>query len=159
MKLHELRPQEGALKKRKRVGRGIAAGQGKTAGRGTKGQNARSGGGVRPYFEGGQLPLVRKLPFVRGVGFRDPWRVQFTPVNLERLAIFQMEAEVTPEMLVDAGIIKRADELVVILGRGELEHPLTVKAHRFSASARAKIEAAGGVVEELAWRRGGYRTR
>ena len=159
MKLHELRPQEGALKKRKRVGRGIAAGQGKTAGRGTKGQNARSGGGVRPYFEGGQLPLVRKLPFVRGVGFRDPWRVQFTPVNLERLAIFQMEAEVTPEMLVDAGIIKRADELVVILGRGELEHPLTVKAHRFSASARAKIEAAGGVVEELSWRRGGYRTR
>ena len=159
MKLHELRPQEGALKKRKRVGRGIAAGQGKTAGRGTKGQNARSGGGVRPYFEGGQLPLVRKLPFARGVGFRDPWRVQFTPVNLERLAIFQMEAEVTPEMLVDAGIIKRADELVVILGRGELEHPLTVKAHRFSASARAKIEAAGGVVEELSWRRGGYRTR
>ena len=159
MKLHELRPQEGALKKRRRVGRGIAAGQGKTAGRGTKGQNARSGGGVRPYFEGGQLPLVRKLPFARGVGFRDPWRVQFTSVNLERLAIFQMEAEVTPETLVDAGIIKRADELVVILGRGELDHPLTVKAHRFSASARAKIEAAGGVVEELPWRRGGYRTR
>jgi large subunit ribosomal protein L15 len=159
VKLHELRPQEGALKKRRRVGRGIAAGQGKTAGRGTKGQNARSGGGVRPYFEGGQLPLVRKLPFARGVGFRDPWRVQFTSVNLERLAIFQMEAEVTPETLVDAGIIKRADELVVILGRGELDHPLTVKAHRFSASARAKIEAAGGVVEELPWRRGGYRTR
>jgi large subunit ribosomal protein L15 len=159
VKLHELRPREGALKKRKRVGRGIAAGQGKTAGRGTKGQNARSGGGVRPYFEGGQLPLVRKLPFARGVGFRDPWRVQFTSVNLERLAIFQMEAEVTPETLVDAGIIKRADELVVILGRGELDHPLTVKAHRFSASARAKIEAAGGVVEELPWRRGGYRTR
>lgn len=159
MKLHELRPQEGALKKRKRVGRGIAAGQGKTAGRGTKGQNARSGGGVRPYFEGGQLPLVRKLPFARGVGFRDPWRVQFTPVNLERLTVFQKEAEVTPETLVDAGIIKRADELVVILGRGELEQPLTVKAHRFSASARAKIEAAGGVVEELSWQRGGYRTR
>jgi large subunit ribosomal protein L15 len=159
VKLHELRPQEGALKKRRRVGRGIAAGQGKTAGRGTKGQNARSGGGVRPYFEGGQLPLVRKLPFARGVGFRDPWRVQFTSVNLERLAIFQMEAEVTPETLVDAGIIKRADELVVILGRGELDHPLTVKAHRFSASARAKIEAAGGEVEELPWRRGGYRTR
>ena len=159
VKLHELKPAEGAVKKRKRVGRGIAAGQGKTAGRGTKGQNARSGGGVRPYFEGGQLPLVRKLPFARGVGFRDPWRVQFTSVNLERLAIFQMGAEVTPEMLVDAGIIKRADELVVILGRGEIDHPLTVKAHRFSASARAKIEAAGGVVEELAWRRGGYRTR
>lgn len=159
MKLHDLRPSEGAVKKRKRVGRGIAAGQGKTAGRGTKGQNARSGGGVRPYFEGGQLPLVRKLPFARGVGFRDPWRVQFTPVNLERLAVFKKGAEVTPEVLVEAGIIKCADELVTILGRGDVKHPLTVKAHRFSAGARAKIEAAGGVVKELPWRRGGYRTR
>lgn len=159
MKAHELKPAERAVKKRKRVGRGIAAGQGKTAGRGTKGQKARSGGGVRPYFEGGQLPLVRKIPFARGVGFSDPWRVQFTPVNLSRLTVFQKEAEVTPETLVEAGIIKRADELVVILGRGEVKHPLTVKAHRFSASARAKIEAAGGVVEELPWRRGGYRTR
>jgi len=141
VKLHELRPAEGAVKRRKRVGRGIAAGQGKTAGRGTKGQKARSGGGVRPYFEGGQLPLVRKLPFARGVGFRDPWRVRFTPVNLERLAVFQEGAEVTPEALAEAGIIKRADELVVILGHGELNHPLTVKAHRFSASARAKIES------------------
>ena len=159
MKLHELKPSDGAVRKHKRVGRGIAAGQGKTAGRGTKGQNARSGGGVRPYFEGGQLPLLRKLPFARGVGFRDPWRVRFTPVNLERLAVFQKEAVVTPEMLVDAGIIKRADELVVILGRGELEHALTVKALRFSTGARAKIEAAGGVAEELPWQRGGYRTR
>lgn len=159
MKLHDLRPAEGTVKRRKRVGRGIAAGQGKTAGRGTKGQNARSGGGVRPYFEGGQLPLVRKLPFARGVGFRDPWRVRFTSVNLERLTGFQEGAEVTPETLVEAGIIKRTDELVVVLGCGELESPLTVKAHRFSASARAKIEAAGGTVEELDWQRGGYRTR
>ena len=159
MKLHDLKPSEGAVRKRKRAGRGIAAGRGKTAGRGTKGQNARSGGGVRPYFEGGQLPLLRKLPFARGVGFRDPWRVRFTAVNLKRLAAFRKGAEVTPETLVEAGIIKRADELVVILGRGELAHPLTVKAHRFSARARAKIEAAGGVVEELAWQRGGYRTR
>lgn len=159
MKLHDLKPAEGAVRKRKRVGRGIAAGQGKTAGRGTKGQKARRGGGVRPYFEGGQLPLVRRLPFVRGVGFRDPWRVRFTPVNLERLVGFRKGAVVTPERLAKAGIIKRADELVVILGRGELKKPLKVKAHRFSASARAKIEAAGGVVEELPWRRGGYRTR
>jgi large subunit ribosomal protein L15 len=159
VKLHDLKPAETAAKRRKRVGRGIAAGQGKTAGRGTKGQKARSGGGVAPYFEGGQLPLVRKLPFARGVGFRDPWRVRFTPVNLERLASFRKGAEVTPEKLVEAGIIKRADELVVILGRGELEKSLKVKAHRFSASARTKIEAAGGTAEELPWRRGGYRTR
>jgi large subunit ribosomal protein L15 len=154
-----LKPAEGTAKRRKRVGRGIAAGQGKTAGRGTKGQKARSGGGVRPYFEGGQLPLVRKIPFARGVGFRDPWRVRFTPVNLGRLAVFQKGSEITPETLVEKGIIKRADELVVVLGRGELNYPLTVKAHRFSSSARAKIEAAGGVVEELSWQRGGYRTR
>jgi len=159
VKLHDLKPTEGAVKKRKRVGRGIAAGQGKTAGRGTKGQKARSGGSLSPYFEGGQLPLVRKLPFARGVGFRDPWRVRFTPVNLERLTGFRKGTEVTPEKLVKAGIIKRADELVAILGRGELKKPLTVKAHRFSASARAKIEEAGGVAEELPWQRGGRRTR
>ena len=100
MNLHDLTPPEGAKKKRKRVGRGIAAGQGKTAGRGTKGQNARSGGGVRPYFEGGQLPLIRKLPFARGVGFRDPWRVQYKPVNVKRLMEhFPDGAEITPETL------------------------------------------------------------
>jgi large subunit ribosomal protein L15 len=159
VKLHELKPAEGAVKKRKRVGRGIAAGQGKTAGRGTKGQNARSGGGVKPYFEGGQLPLVRKLPFARGVGFRDPWRVEFTPVNVDRLSVFRKGTEVTPEKLVEAGIIKRTGDLIVILGRGELKKALTVKAHRFSSSAREKIEAAGGTVEELPWQRGGYRTR
>jgi large subunit ribosomal protein L15 len=93
------------------------------------------------------------------VGFRDPWRVRFTPVNVERLAGFRKGAQVTPETLVEAGVIKRADELVVILGRGELKKPLKVKAHRFSASARAKIEAAGGEIEELDWQRGGRRTR
>lgn len=159
MKLHDLKPGEGTVKERKRVGRGIAAGQGKTAGRGTKGQNARSGGGVPPYFEGGQLPLVRKLPFARGVGFRDPWRIHFTPVNVERLAGFRKGADVSPETLAEAGIIKRADELVVILGQGDLEKSLNVRAHRFSGSARKKIEAAGGTVEELPWRRGGRRTR
>lgn len=159
MKLHELKPAEGSVKDRKRVGRGIAAGQGKTAGRGTKGQNARSGGGVPPYFEGGQLPLVRKLPFARGVGFRDPWRVRFTPVNVERLNGFRKGSRVTPERLAEAGIIKRADELVVILGRGELKKSLKVSAHRFSATARAKIEGAGGEVEDLPWKRGGRRTR
>ncbi len=151
MKLHELRPPEGAKKKRKRKGRGISAGQGKTAGRGTKGQGARAGGGKGPYFEGGQLPLVRRLPYKRG--FTNIWRVQYTPVNLDRLEGFAAGAEISPESLAAAGIIKRADEVVVILGRGEVNLPLTVKAHRFSTSARAKIEAAGGVAEELPLRK------
>jgi large subunit ribosomal protein L15 len=159
MKLHELRPAVGAKKKRKRVGRGRAAGQGKTAGRGTKGQNSRSGGGVRPGFEGGQTPLWQRTPKPRGTDFQDPWRVRFTPVNLERLASFQEGEKVTPETLVKAGVIKRADELVAILGRGEIKHPLAIKAHRFSNSAKAKIEAVGGEIEELPWQRGGYRTR
>lgn len=160
MKLHDLRPPQGAKKRRKRVGRGIAAGQGKTAGRGTKGQNARSGGGVRPYFEGGQLPLVRKLPFARGVSFRNPWRVSYKPVNVGRLQrYFEEGAVVSPETLAQVGIIKSPDELVAILGAGELDRAYTVKAHRISASARQKIEAAGGTVEKLPVQRGGYRTR
>ena len=159
MKLHELRPAEGSKKRRKRVGRGIAAGQGKTAGRGMKGQKARSGGSLPPYFEGGQLPLVRRLPFARGVGFRDPWRVHFTPVNLERLHDFDEGSVVNPESLVEAGIIKRSDELVVILGEGDVDVSLIVQAHRFSKRARAKIEDAGGSVEELPWQRGHKRTR
>jgi large subunit ribosomal protein L15 len=114
---------------------------------------------VRPYFEGGQLPLVRKLPFVRGVNFRDPWRVKFTPVNLDRLDGFEAGAEVTPEALAAAGIVKRADELIAVLGRGELSRPLTIKAHRLSRSAVEKIQAAGGSVVKLPWQRGGRRTR
>jgi large subunit ribosomal protein L15 len=147
MKLHDLAPPPGAKKKKNRVGRGIAAGQGKTAGRGTKGQGARAGRGVRPYFEGGQLPLVRRLPFKRG--FVNIFRLEYTPVNLERLAGFAQGEEVTPEALAQAGIIKSAQEPVVILGRGELSQPLKVKAHRFSKSARQKIEAAGGTAEVL----------
>jgi large subunit ribosomal protein L15 len=160
MKLHDLYPPKGAKKKRKRVGRGIAAGQGKTAGRGMKGQNARSGGGVRPYFEGGQLPLVRKLPFARGVGFRNPWKMHFKPVNVGRLVeYFEEGAVVSPDTLADVGIIKSPRELVAILAEGELDRALTVRAHRISASARQKIEAAGGNVEQLPVQRGGYRTR
>jgi len=147
MKLHELRPAKGAKKKRKRVGRGIAAGQGKTAGRGTKGQNARTGGGVRPYFEGGQLPLVQRLPHKRG--FTNIFKVHYTPVNLDRLDDFAVGDEVSPVTLTEAGIIKSPRESVVILGRGELDRPLTVKAHRFSASAREKILDAGGSAEVL----------
>jgi large subunit ribosomal protein L15 len=158
MKLHELRPAEGTKKARKRKGRGIAAGQGKTAGRGTKGQGARSGGGKGPYFEGGQLPLVRRLPYKRG--FFSRWKVYYRSVNLGRLGDFPDGAVVDPVALAEAGIIKKASLPVVILGDGELDRALTVKAHRFSATARAKIEAAGGAVEQLPWtvqrtRRGG----
>ena len=149
MKLHELHSPKGARKSRKRVGRGIAAGQGKTAGRGTKGQAARSGGTKGPYFEGGQLPLVRRLPFKRG--FTNIFKVNYVPVNLYRLEGFRAEGEVTPETLAAAGIIKSADLPVAILGQGNIEQPLVVRAHRFSASARAKIEEAGGTVEELPW--------
>jgi large subunit ribosomal protein L15 len=149
MKLHELRPPEGAKKSRKRVGRGIAAGQGKTAGRGTKGQAARSGGTKGPYFEGGQLPLVRRLPYIRG--FTNIFKVQYVPVNLYRLEGFEADAEITPQTLAEAGIIKSAELPIVILGDGEIDRPLAVKAHRFSSSARVKIEEAGGSVEELPW--------
>ena len=147
MKLHELQPAPGSKKRRMRKARGIAAGKGKTAGRGTKGQNARSGGGVRPYFEGGQLPLVRRLPQKRG--FQNRARIEYVPVNLLRIADF--EVEVTPESLAAAGIIKNTSFPVAILGDGEVGRALTVRAHRFSASARAKLEAAGGVVEVLSW--------
>jgi large subunit ribosomal protein L15 len=149
MKLHELHSPDGARKPRKRVGRGIAAGQGKTAGRGTKGQASRSGGTKGPYFEGGQLPLVRRLPFKRG--FNNIFKVQFVSVNLYRLEGFEANEEVSPETLAAAGIIKSPMLPVAVLGDGELDRPLVVKAHRFSASARAKIKEAGGSIEELPW--------
>jgi len=160
MKLHDLQPAEGAKKDRKRKGRGIAAGQGKTAGRGTKGQKARSGPGMGAYFEGGQLPLVRKIPFVRGYTFFNPYKVTFKPVNLGQIAErFAAQTVVSPETLVEAGLIKHADDLVVVLGEGEIDRPLTVTVHSISTAARAKIEAVGGVVELLPWTRGGYHTR
>jgi large subunit ribosomal protein L15 len=149
MKLHDLHPPEGATKQRKRVGRGISAGQGKTAGRGTKGQASRSGGTKGPYFEGGQLPLVRRLPFKRG--FNNLFKVQYVPVNLYRLSGFAADAEVSPDTLAAAGIIKSPSLPVAILGHGEVDRPLVVKAHRVSGSARTKIEQAGGSVEELPW--------
>lgn len=147
MGLHDLRPDPGSKKKRKRVGRGIAAGQGKTSGRGTKGQNARSGGGKGIYFEGGQLPLARRLPYKRG--FTNIRKIVYRPVNIYDLAEFEAGTEVDPELMSAVGLIKRDSDPVVILGSGELDVALTVKAHRFSASARSKIEAAGGEVEVL----------
>jgi large subunit ribosomal protein L15 len=148
MKLHELRPAEGSTKKRKRVGRGISAGQGKTAGRGTKGQGARSGGGKGQYFEGGQLPLVRRLPFKRG--FNNIFRIEYQEVNVDDLAnAFGAGDVVTPVELAAKGLIRKPTDPVVILGRGELGVALSVQAHRFSKSAQQKIEQAGGSVETL----------
>ena len=148
MKLHDLRPDPGSRKQRKRVGRGYGSGYGKTAGRGTKGQGARSGGGKGPYFEGGQLPLVRRLPFKRG--FTNIRKVYFKTVNVDRLVErFAPGAVVDPVSLTVVGLIKKPTDPVVILGRGEIEYALTVKADRFSESAAAKIKAAGGSVVKL----------
>lgn len=151
MKLSDLRPPKGSTKKKTRKGRGIAAGQGKTAGRGTKGQGARSGGTKGPYFEGGQLPLVRRLPHVRG--FTNIYRQPFEVVNLDTLnATFDADRPVDPAALKAAGIVKDVRR-VKVLGRGELTKALQVSAHAFSDSARDKIAAAGGTVNELAWNR------
>jgi large subunit ribosomal protein L15 len=146
MKLHELRSPKGARKPRRRLGRGLGSGRGTTAGKGTKGQKARTGGGVPPYFEGGQLPLVKRLPYRRG--FVNPNRVEYQAVNLDDLARFESGSVVGPDELVSAGLVDDK-ELVKILATGELPHALTVRAHRFSRTARERIEAAGGQVEEL----------
>ncbi len=148
MRLHDLRPAPGSKKKRVRVARGISGKRGKTGGRGTKGTGARSGGGKGPYFEGGQLPLVRRLPFKRG--FNNPFRQDYQEVNvwlLERT--FEDGEEVSPVSLQARGLIRESGNPVVILGNGELSKKLTVKANRFTKSARAKIEAKGGTVTEL----------
>lgn len=148
MKLHDLRPDEGATKKRKRVGRGRGSRRGKTAGRGTKGQNARSGGGVPLGFEGGQLAFIRRLPKMRG--FVNRFKVVYTPVNLDNLnERFEAEAQVTPESLYDSGLLGNQGKPVVVLGRGDVDKALHLKVHRISKSAQEKIEAAGGSIEIL----------
>jgi large subunit ribosomal protein L15 len=147
MKLHDLKPNQGSKKNRKRVGRGTAAGQGKTAGRGTKGQGARTGGGTRLYHQGGNLPFYRRLPFVRGKGFTPINRVEYNEVNLEKLENFPAESLVTPETLVEARVLRNTRKPVVILGKGDVDVALNVQVHRISNSAREKIEAAGGNVE------------
>jgi large subunit ribosomal protein L15 len=144
MKLHELKPAEGSRKERNRLGRGIGSGNGKTAGKGHKGQNARSGGGVRPGFEGGQTPLFQRLP---KRGFTNIHRKEFTIVNLETLNRFEEGTEVTPELLIETGVISKYTAGVKILGKGKLEKKLTVKAHKFSSSAKEAIESAGGKTE------------
>jgi large subunit ribosomal protein L15 len=147
MKLHDLKPNQGSKKDRKRVGRGISAGQGKTAGRGTKGQGARAGGGTRLYHQGGNLPFFRRLPFVRGKGFTPINRVEYNEINIEKLAAFSADSMVTPETLVEARVLRNTRKPVVILGNGDVNVALNVRVHRISNSAREKIEAAGGKVE------------
>lgn len=149
MKLHDLMPNPGAKKDRKRKGHGHGAGQGKTAGRGTKGQGARGGEGGNLYRQGGNLPFYRRLPFIRGEGFTPPNQVEYEEINLEKLASFAADAEITPETLVEADLLRSTKKPVVIMGRGEISVPLTVRVHRITKGARAKIEAAGGRVELL----------
>ena len=147
MKLHELRPSEGAFKTSKRVGRGVGSGLGKTSGKGHKGQNARSGGGVRPGFEGGQLPLFRRLP---KRGFSNAmFKVEYATINVSDLEKFEDGAVVTPELLKEMGILKKQLAGVKVLGNGELTKKLTVQANKFSASATTVIEQAGGKAEVI----------
>ena len=143
MKLHQLSRPPGARKKRKRIGRGPGSGHGKTATKGHKGLLARSGGGKRPGFEGGQMPLIRRLP---KHGFTNPFRTEYAVVNLKSLSALKVD-QVTPEVLVGARLIKANDRLVKILGDGQVGKPLIVQAHKFSKSAMEKIQAAGGRAE------------
>ena len=144
MKLHELRAVPGATKAPKRKGRGTATGQGKTAGRGMNGQKSRSGGGVRPGFEGGQMPLYRRIP---KRGFTNIWRTEYTVLNVEDLNRFEEGTVVTPELIKEAGMAKQVKDGIKILGNGNIEKNLTVQAHKFSKTAVEKIEAAGGKAE------------
>ena len=147
MKLHDLRPNQGSKKNRKRVGRGYGSGYGKTSGRGMNGQNARAGGGVPLWHQGGDTPYYRRMP--KKPGFKNFNRVEYQEVNLEYLSQFRKDSEVTPEKLREVELINTLSRPVVILGRGELEKPLKVKAHRFSRKAVEKIEKAGGTVEVI----------
>ena len=151
MKLHDLVPNQGSKKNRKRVGRGLGAGQGKTAGRGTKGQGARAGKPVRLYHQGGNLPFYRRLPFKRGEGFTPLNTVTYNEVNLDQLGSFASGSQVTPESLADARLLRDPRNPVAILGRGEAPAGLKLHVHRITASAKSKIEAAGGTVELIAF--------
>ncbi len=145
--IDDLRPNKGATTTRKRVGRGHGSGRGKTAGRGTKGQNSRSGGGVRIGFEGGQLPIQRRMPYKRG--FTNIWKTPWETVNLGRLAEMEFDGPITPDVLADRGLIRGAEFPVKILANGEISGAVTIHAHAFSKSALAAIEAAGGTVVNL----------
>ena len=145
--LEKLSPAPGSKKKRKRVGRGDGSGHGTYSGRGCKGQKSRSGNKMRPGFEGGQLPLIKRLPQKRG--FVNIFRTEYSVVNIDKLGIFEPGSEVTPEKMVAAGVVKSLRRPIKVLAGGEINHPLVIKANKFSAAAKAKIEAAGGKAEEV----------
>jgi large subunit ribosomal protein L15 len=146
MRLHELKPPEGSRKKRKRVGRGIGSGHGKTACRGAKGQKARSGGGIKPGFEGGQMPLQRRLP---KRGFRSPFRKEYAIIHVGDLNRFPRDSVVEPDLLVQSGLVRRKGDQIKLLSDGELEHPLIVRVHKVSDAAIEKVKAASGSVEVI----------
>ncbi len=145
---NKLAPQPGAKHKIKRIGRGLSSGHGRTAGKGSKGQKARAGYKVRPGFEGGQNPLTKRLPELRG--FNNIFRIEYSTINVSHLNRFEAESEVTPQRLVAEGLIKSSKQPVKILGDGEIKKPLTIRANRFTQQARRKIESAGGKAEEIA---------
>ena len=147
MRQDNLAPAPGSKKDRKRVGRGDGSGHGTYSGRGSKGQKSRAGYKMRPGFEGGQLPLIKRLPRKRG--FTNIFRLEYSVVNISKLNIFEAESEVTPEKLAAAGVVKSLRHPIKILAEGDIDRPLSVTANRFSAAAKAKIEAAGGKVEEI----------
>ena len=146
MKLHELKPAFGSTTAPKRLGRGVGSGLGKTSGKGHKGAKARSGGGKRPGFEGGQMPLIRRLP---KRGFYNPFRINYVAINVDRLEVFEDGMTVTPVELIEYGIIKKIDDGIKIMGNGELTKKLTVQAAKFTATAKEMIEAAGGKAEVI----------
>lgn len=147
MRQNELAPPPGAKQERRRIGRGLGSGRGRTSGKGTKGQKARSGHKMRAGFEGGQLPLIKRLPEKRG--FTNIFRIEYATLAVGRLNLFEEDAEVTPERLVEEGLVKSLKKPIKVLGDGELRKPLAVKANKFTQTARRKIEAAGGKAEEI----------
>jgi large subunit ribosomal protein L15 len=149
MRIDELSPPAGSKRNRKRVGRGDGSGHGTYSGRGVKGQKSRAGFKMRPGFEGGQLPLIQRLPRKRG--FVNIFKTEYSVINISKLNVFESGSEVTPDSMVAAGLVKSLRHPIKILAEGEIKHPLTVTAHKFSTAAKAKIEAAGGRVEEVGY--------
>jgi large subunit ribosomal protein L15 len=149
MRIDELSPPAGSKRNRKRVGRGDGSGHGTYSGRGVKGQKSRAGFKMRPGFEGGQLPLIQRLPRKRG--FVNIFKKEYSVINISKLNVFESESEVTPESMLAAGLVKSLRHPIKVLAEGEIKHPLTVTAHKFSTAAKAKIEAAGGRVEEVGY--------